>query len=42
MKEPYQNTEINNDTISKNSKVIHKNLKKFTIRSNYFNKPFLY
>ena len=42
MKELFRNTEINNDLISKNSEVIRKILKKFTIRPNYFYKPFLY
>ena len=40
MKELFQNTEINNDIISKNSEIIYKNLKKFTIRPNYFLNPF--
>ena len=42
IKELFQNTEINNDIISKNSEVLHKNLKKFTTRPNYFYKPILY
>ena len=41
MKELFQNTEINNMvSFLKNSEV--KNLKKFTIRPNYFYKPLVY
>ena len=44
MKELFQNAEINNViSFLKTMKLfIHKNLKKFTIRPNYFYKPFLY
>ena len=42
MKELFQNTEINNVISFLKTEVIHKNLKKFTIRPNYFYKPFLY
>ena len=38
----FQNTEINNVISFLKTEVIHKNLKKFTIRPNYFYKPFLY
>ena len=34
--------DFNGNIIFKNSEVIHKNQKKFTIRPNYFYKPFLY
>ena len=40
MKELFQNTDINNViSFLKTSEVIHKNLKKFTIRPNYIYKP---